>query len=283
VPLAAWHAVATYGVPPAAWLERAGDIAVLGALAPWRYTQGVYQFDDALLAALTATPLDNILPAAVFLRLPQWSIYAALPPGRLAFEGQPLHGFFAHLEWDAGDTNRGRQELRLLLDAEQGLTPIILHLGPWTVRESQRRAVAEAQRVAAAHGLSAPAQSDAYARGMADAVTPLLSLLLYLCADAPEIDSEREPGTSPHNPGPRRIKRGVRLFPPPRPTLWRVGDGIGAQLRTATDAPAEHSDRHVRTHIRRAHWHGYWTGPRNQPDARGFVYHWLPPQVVGGE
>jgi len=31
----------------------------------------------------------------------------------------------------------------------------------------------------------------------------------------------------------------------------------------------------VRPHIRRAHWHGYWTGPRE--GTQTFVYHWLPP------
>lgn len=286
VPLAAWHAVAMQEATPADYLERAGDIATLGALAPWRYTQGIYQFDDALLDALAATPLDNILPAQVFLRLPQWSIYVALPPERFSLAGQPLHGFFASLEWDAGDENRGRQELRLLLDSDRGLVPVPLHLGMWTVQEALRRVAAEAQRVAAQHGLDAPPGVDAYARDMADAVTPLLSLLLYLCADAPEVDSEREPGASPRNAEPRRVKSGVRLYPPDNPTLWRVGDAIGAQLRTAAamhGEPSTGARRSLRAHIRRAHWHGYWTGPRSAPDARGFVYRWIPPLVVGGE
>lgn len=285
VPLAAWHAVAMQDATPIDYLESAGDIATLGALAPWRYTQGIYNFDDALLDALADTPLDNILPAQVFLRLPQWSIYITLPPKRFLLGGQPLHGFFASLEWDAGDENRGRQELRLLLDSDR-LVPVPLHLGMWTVQESLRRVAAEAQRVAALHGLAAPAGADAYARDMAATITPLLNLLLYLCADAPEIDSEREPGTSPHNPEPRRVKTGVRLYPPDAPTLWRVGDALGAQLRTAGVTHGEPSDgerRSPRVHIRRAHWHGYWTGPRTTPDARGFVYHWLPPLVVGGE
>jgi hypothetical protein len=285
VPLAAWYSVAMRDATPADWLERALDISILGALAPWRYTQGIYRFDAALLDALADTPLNSILPAAVLLRLPQWSVYVETPPEQFVFDGRPLHGFWAYLEWDAGDVNRGRHELRLLLDTEPGLAPIILHLGPWTVREALRRAVAEAQRVATARDMDVSLQPDAYAPRMADAVTPLLSLLLYLCADAPEIDSEREPGTSPHNPEPRRIKRGVRIFPPAKPTLWQVGAQIGAQLRTAGmrgDLP-DGERRSPRAHVRRAHWHGYWTGPRDQPDARGFVYHWLPPQVVGGE
>ena len=45
-----------------------------------------------------------------------------------------------------------------------------------------------------------------------------------------------------------------------------------------------------RPHIRRAHWHGYWAGPRkpklDMPEdqqQRRFFYHWLHPMIVGGK
>lgn len=287
IPMAAWHAVAMQHATPDTCMERAGDIAILGALVPWRYTQGIYQFDADLLDALTDTPLDNILPAGVFLRLPQWSIYIELPPDRFRWLGDPLHGFWASLEWDAGETNLGRHELRLLMDTERGLIALPLHLGAWTVVESLRRVVVEAQRNADALGASLPLPPELLASVAAD-VTPLLSLLLYLCSGEPEIDDAREPGHAPGNPTPRRVKTGLRLFPPDRFTLWRVGESIGAQLRAdAVAAQSGHSGAHIsrRAHIRRGHWHGYWTGPRapERVAERGFVYHWLPPQIVGGE
>lgn len=287
IPFAAWHAVAMRDATPETMLERAGDIAILGALAPWRYTQGIYRFDADLLDELVTTPLGSILPAAVLLRLPQWSVYVELPPERCTWLGAPLHGFWASLEWDAGETDHGRHELRLLLDTDNGLPAGILHLGPWTVQESVRRAVAEAERVAASFAPGARFAPDLPASMAAD-IVPLLNLLLYLCADEPEIDDEREPGASPGSPQPRRVKAGLRLFPPDKPTHWRVGEATGQQLRAAasssapTEAGAE--QRTVRTHIRRGHWHGYWTGPRAPERAaeRGFVYHWLHPLIVSG-
>ncbi|MGC6378155.1 hypothetical protein ACNO7L_10190 [Bisgaard Taxon 45] len=36
-----------------------------------------------------------------------------------------------------------------------------------------------------------------------------------------------------------------------------------------------------RPHIRRAHWHGYWTGKRDEPENRKFDLKWLPPFAVG--
>ncbi len=289
VPMAAWHAVALADATPQTLLECAADIAVLAALAPWRYTQGVYRFDDTLLDALAATEITGILPASVFLRLPQWSLYVELPASRFRWHGEPLHGFWAHLEWDAGEHAHGRHELRLLLDRETGLLAVPLHLGPFSVVESLRQVVAEARRSAAAYGL--PAEPDILLppdlpQQFAADLTPLLSLLLYLCADAPEIDDTREPGAAPHNPRPRRVKTGLRLFPPSKPTLWRVGEHTGAQLRAAGmpgSAEQGTTSRPVRPHIRRGHWHGYWTGPRapERQAERGFVYHWLPPQIIG--
>lgn len=34
-------------------------------------------------------------------------------------------------------------------------------------------------------------------------------------------------------------------------------------------------------HIRRGHWHHYWTGPRSDKESRIPILHWLPPMAVG--
>jgi hypothetical protein len=40
----------------------------------------------------------------------------------------------------------------------------------------------------------------------------------------------------------------------------------------------------VRPHIRRAHWHHYWIGPRAAPaEERELVVRWLPPILVNVE
>ncbi len=34
-------------------------------------------------------------------------------------------------------------------------------------------------------------------------------------------------------------------------------------------------------HLRKAHWHHYWTGPKSDPDQRKLVVRWIHPVFVG--
>jgi hypothetical protein len=72
--------------------------------------------------------------------------------------------------------------------------------------------------------------------------------------------------------------------PPDRPTHWEVGYRLGAALRRASAerSSEEPTGTHSRPrpHIRRAHWHSYWVGKWNEPDARAVVLKWLPPIAV---
>jgi hypothetical protein len=76
---------------------------------------------------------------------------------------------------------------------------------------------------------------------------------------------------------PTRTKRGNELIVPQHPRIWDIGKPTGERLRRAV---AEYRGQHKKApHIRRAHWHGYWLGPRD--GKRKFEYKWLPPIVVG--
>src|SRR5690606_29832432 len=125
----------------------------------------------------------------------------------------PLYGYWAHLEWDA---NTGRHELRLLLNTEGALIPIPLHMGPWTLTEAVDRAWAEAERQGAIREAGFKPTQEAVEQ-TATSLYGLVSLLLYICSDEPEIDDEREPGASPTRPQPKRTKKGWRLFEAKRP------------------------------------------------------------------
>lgn len=270
LPLAASYAVISGGGPRRVPHDRVADVGILGALAAWRLTQGVYRFHPAVYDAVRATAVAGDVPHDVLLHLPEWCVYVETPG--MMHAAQPLHGAFAHLEHDAND---GRRELRLVLDADAGLCPVALHLGAWSLEESIRRMAAEASR----HGFGQP--SGDLISALRPVVEPIVSLLLYLCSQAGEIgDGQRRPA----NPAPKRTKRGWRLFQADRPTTWDVGVRMGAALRRAYQA--EHlageaaGDRAgPRPHVRRAHWHGYWLGPRD--GERRFDLRWQPPIAVG--
>ncbi|WP_157762802.1 hypothetical protein [Nocardia yamanashiensis] len=100
-----------------------------------------------------------------------------------------------------------------------------------------------------------------------------IGLLLYLCSDHRDArDYQPEPG-----------RRGKKARPGEERTVVDLGFEIGPALLAARSIPAaagETSDREagsVRAHLRRAHWHTYWTGPRQAPVPE---VRWLHPILV---
>ena len=85
--------------------------------------------------------------------------------------------------------------------------------------------------------------------------------------------TETRPGVS----APKKTKKGWAARQGLQ--IWNVGVRIGATIReylqkTGQDECA--SGRTLRPHIRRAHWHGYWTGPRNDPEHKKYIHKWIP-------
>lgn len=267
MPMAGWYAIASGGGDNRLSLDQVSAVARLAALGAWRTTQGVYRFDPDLYAEIVDTPIDGDLPHEVLYRMPEWCVYIETPG--IKWRDQLLYGFFAHLESDA---NNGRPELRLLLDTATDLIAVPLHLGQWSLTESVRRFLDVSQIHS---GMTLPTKG--LAGPMSEIITPLISLLLYLCSQNSEIGN----GTRlPSNPQPTKTKRGLRIFAPDKPTTWDVGVRLGAALRTARESEGSsgESNSGPRPHVRRAHWHGYWTGPKT--GERKITLKWLPPIPV---
>lgn len=278
VPVAGAYAVISGGGENRVTLDQGVDVGRLAALAAWRMTKGVYRFDADIMAALWETPLTGDLPSDLLLRLPEWCVYVEVS-GREVM-GVPLHGFYAHLEHDASD---GHRELRLLLDYEAGLSPLPVHL-VGTLEEGLEQMTLEAELQAALLGRDVAAlraqlgKTDQTNRRWAREVAPLVSLLLYLCSERPDIGGQGVPS----NPAPKRVKGGERLFASPNVRTWDVAYRLGAAFRQARAERAEAVDaktgRSVRPHLRRAHFHTFLSGPRSGTQTR--TLRWLPPITV---
>lgn len=252
-------------------------------LACWRMTQGIYRIDPALYAALIDTPLTGDLPASILTRLPEWCIYVETPGLAVTRrDGQgdaDLRGVFARIDVEPS----GQRNLVLTLDmpAAAGL---------------------EAQSLPLVGTLIESIDSGLTGWGAANDVTraavrryaePIINLLLYLCAEETDITGR---AGQPGNPVPKKTRRdGWRLFAAEGPATWDVGVRIGAALRRAYQAEQTEQDGgdgagdgpKVRPHVRRAHWHGFRSGPRVRPDGsaipaelRKFDLKWLPPIPV---
>jgi hypothetical protein len=241
VPLAASYAVVTdVGENPVS-LEQVYHTGILGALAAWRMTQGIYRFAPALYEALTGTRLTRDIPPDPLYRMPAWCVYIETPDMRwpIPEEERPIRGVWAHLNYRLRNNPRRPDELRLVLDTatssddpfnlHNGCIPIELILGEGAIVEALERDAARRVERAQRRGSGITAASE-YARVLPSLLEPIISLILYLCtADADVGDGNARPS----HPKPKRTKEGWRLFPPDGAIVWNVGAHIGSALRRA--------------------------------------------------
>jgi hypothetical protein len=257
-------------------------------LATWRVTQGIYRIDPDVAEAVWNTPIDGQLPVELLFHLPEWCVYIETP-GRTLSTGKRLEGFFAHLNTGFSYDD---PELHLLLDDPGGiLHSIAVPLSASTLEEACRiasigRANYE-QKICWSGGTAAKiVDGQLVAASPPDAaasLSPLISMLLYLCSQSADYRDLAEIRNAPCRPTPIQTRKGLRIFPPDDPTIWETGYRIGAPLRSAMrqalgQAKGNHSS--PTPHIRRAHWHSFWLGPRTNAGERRLALRWLPPISV---
>lgn len=96
-----------------------------------------------------------------------------------------------------------------------------------------------------------------------------LQIALYLTSQHPDM-REVEPPSGIH-----RTRKDLTVVE----VGWRVGAALG-RARAAAGS-SESNGRVVAPHMRRAHWHRYWTGPRN--GQRETVVRWIPPLEINAD
>ena len=281
--------------------------AGLQAQLAWHATKSIYRFDPDLREALWATPIKGAIPVESLTRLPVWCAYVDAPISLAAIErcnnpecniehGPPAAAGF----WICTDAipldsaEEGFQPVvRILFDqnhddfAREYLPganlPIDLAIRPGATVE---QALNEANEVMV-HNIEAAQVAGAifddhyvnmraeFTPQIIDTVSRTLSLALYLCADNVDVPKRTEPL-------PSRVVhlKGRPVAAAARVSIVRCGATIGPQLRHAREERLrfEGGAGTVAPHIRSAHWHAFWTGPRAGP--RSLVVHWLPPIPV---
>ncbi len=229
---------------------------LLHVLAGWRISKLIYHFDADLGRELLRTPVRSV-PAEVLLHLPSWAVYIDL-----SLFYSYLFGVYVSLDY----TEEHGRELRLVycLPGDKHVT-IPVSLEKETVEEGIREIEASARRTTEVHGLSA---DSIYIMGDIGISfhSRIISLILYLCSDKADL--------TPPPKLKKKRKQGKYCYQPaPEPTIIEVGANVGDAIRRAkeTGTTAAAGDRTVRSHIRDAHWHTYWTGKgRTKP-----VLRWL--------
>lgn len=271
--------------------RRAALIAAAGVYSNWRLTQQALSFDRTLAAEiLDAQAGDNLddvgamrLPVDHLRRLPfrtfaivpncpeRWNLKAVLvhiqdssemhPAVADRYSGTVFLDFVPHYH-DQPDGTFG------------GVVGVMLFPG-LSVDETVEKTLREGS---IEFGIDLDTVQRDVIRQLMRATIPFL---MYLAADNREIDGE----VRTEAPPPKSTKRGVRIFPPERPLLVPVGVRVGAALRQYRQAPAVPESagptgRTVAPHLRKAHWHSFWTGPRTDPAQRRLRLQFLPSTPV---
>jgi len=258
-------------------------------LATWRVTQGIYRIDPDVAEAVWNTPIEGQLPVELLFHLPEWCVYIETP-GRSLSTGKRLEGFFAHLNTSSGDD---APELHLLLDDPSGiLHSIAVPLSASTLEEACRLASVDRadyeQKISWSSGAAVNISNEqllaANPPDAAASLAPLISMLLYLCSESADYRDSAAIRDAPGRPNPVHTRNGLRIFPPDVPTIWETGYRMGAPLRCAMRQVAFRQAGASRSspvpHIRRAHWHSFWLGPKANAGERRLALIWLPPIPV---
>jgi hypothetical protein len=249
------------------FVESMNKIGVIEAVGTWGYSQGYYRLDPAIYEAVSTTKIPDAIPLSVFTRLPEWCVYIETPNAK--FGGDDMYGFYAYLDDDPRDDIL---ELRLCADCDN-------HLGS-TVPISLSDEISISEAISNHINYNMLEIDDAK-KIIANDIKPMLSLLLYLCSDAPEIDDAHEPQSTPYRTQAKKVKGGYKIFVPNAPRIWDVGTHTGNIIREYQESEVKNGST-KRPHIRRAHYHGYWTGHRDSAD-RKYGYKWLYPMIINAE
>ncbi len=265
VPIAAPYAVAqAHGLTDVSRGVGLATPAAMTALYAWGWSRSIWRFDADLGEALARTPTDAEIPVDVLWQLPEWCVYI-----ESSALGNGILGAFAHLEWD---TRAKRPELRIAFDVHGELLGVPVHLDEPTVPLALAAADAMAREQARALGIELP---DLPGKDLVDLSVPVARVvahIMYIVSQGADVETVSGP--------PPRLLHGPALR---APVVRRVGYRVGQAIRRRYKEHAAQGGTHASpaAHMRRAHWHHFWTGPRSVPSERRLVLRWVHPVLVG--
>lgn len=248
------------------------------AFAPWRQSKEVYVIDEDLKNLLFEQENDLDIPTDILLHLPYPCFYVELP--NTYFRKAKIHGFFVTLEYDV---NNGDRELKPVFICENGdVFSYSIHIDCNSISESvdllNRQALENSNgdlkyKELALRGIQESEETKIFLK-------QILQVIFYILAQNAEITPNSEQALV--------TKRGKTIKDKySEIRKWDVGVRIGAAIRQQKirdaqeqndKAQSEHNS--PRPHMRRAHWHHFWTGPKNKPEERKLILKWLSPIAV---
>lgn len=258
--------------------------SVVRTMAAWQTCKHVFRFDPTLAQALIAQDCPKQIPFEILDRAPYPILFveAAMPHaqaeaastdghiGPIEIKELTARGFFFY-RYRSDEDGDIRYEIEYLL-SDCSLSGISLKKSDVSVEGFFERKYPGARESIPSLGREQfRRETSAMREGWERNVSAALNLLYYLVSENAEHEVVYKP---------------TGLSKKPKVSLaevHEVGRRIGAELCAAKavyirDSAPGKIGRTIAAHMRRGHFHHYWTGPKD--GERTLIVHWLPPIAV---
>ena len=265
------------------YMQRIEEITAMAPVYAWKKSKNVYRFSQELYNELIHQELDTSINMDVFFQLPQYGTYVETPG--LKRKNREIKGVLAYIELDSDANNRGLYCLNICYFPEDHFDPFIdvfeyntdghttLQMSFDNVLSSLKALhenVTDAEKLA----LYNKAMTCEENTRQVEESSPFLNLLMFLCSKEPDISEASKQETHHHGKHNKHTDE---------PKEWDVGIRISRMLSRGKNSEQGNPEGNglgsaKRPHIRSAHWHSYWIGPRDEtyPNRR-IIIKWLPP------
>ena len=244
----------------------------LPMFSAWRNSLSIYRIDPDIFSEMLKTPLPDDTPSDIFFNLPDFCVYIEFPnpvkytdfdefpPHPMGVNNAEIAGFWAY-PIQKSDRENNRIELDLCPNVIN--TPLPLFDNNSIVLQKGLTVEQAFMATWDCYNLDPKTRdmSINYDRAL---IKRLLAMLLWLCVEQPDIiGANGEPLPTNQNRYQRHKKTGY-FVPPNQPKVYNIGQRLGGEIRQYKQQIADHERTKTgaskRPHIRRGHWHGYWTG-----------------------
>lgn len=235
--------------------ELENTAALASYLQRWLKSRQAYDIDEELSAFLTIGESESV-PMQFLEKLPYSSIYVNAP--FCDDEFGDTEGFLAVREGD--------QVSLLFLASEEEMARSDNAFARCVVRFKKDKTVTEVMK-----------KNRSDHRGTRS-VAHAIAILLYIVSEEADVETVYNPNARTKNWKKNKAKSTKAKV---SRVGWKIGREIGAARRRYEAGKGRSNDsRSVSPHVRRAHWHAYWLGPKDDPT--DLVIHWIPPVFVKG-
>lgn len=237
----------------------------------WNFCKSVYKFEDDIFKSLIESAREKI-PIEIFLHLKEWCIYIDLRKKGLTINGKNITYSLLCLSNPGGEDSEIKDAICLFislgLEAEHNRNTykFIVPLVSTDLNDCLNIMDIEYQKLRDAEIYPLIA-SDKERKPI---LSKILNLYLYILCENSTIINKNCKSINHKN-----IEKNKKVFSPTFVKTWLVKN---ANDKYKGEKHIEKTSSTVKPHVRRGHFHCYYTGPKDNPT--DIVVKWIPPIYV---